>query len=114
MESSHNIEAIIEQVRALVPSVVIEQWKKIHPGDDDGLWFFRLPGISHFIQIESSTYDCPFLIEHTETRSSEGLTADSVAAAASCVVSYLRSIRCRMSAPFSNLMTSGKAIAPDS
>jgi hypothetical protein len=32
-----------------------------HPADDDGIWFFRNGDVE--VQIESSTGNCPFLIE---------------------------------------------------
>ena len=63
------------------------------PADDNGLWWFRLPGITKDIQIESSTYDCPFLIEHDDMRSSrEAIQSHTVEEAVAAVVSYLRSL----------------------
>lgn len=61
--------------------------------DDEGLWRFRLPGTKGDIQLESATYDCPFLIEHSDMASTlEAFMAHSVPEAISSVVSYLRSI----------------------
>ena len=55
------------------------------------MWF-RLPGVSSDIQIESSTYDCPFYIEHDDMASSaEALKVYSVSEVTAAVVSYLRS-----------------------
>ena len=93
MSKPHDIEAVISGVRSLIPSVIVVQMQQSHPADDDGLWWFRLPGVSRDIQIESSTYDCPFLVEHSDMAStSEAITAHSVPEAVFSVVSYLRSI----------------------
>jgi len=93
MSKPHDIEAVITEVRSEVPSVLVVQMHQTHPADDDGLWWFRLPGVSRDIQLESSTYDCPFLVEHDDMRSSaEAFRAHSVSEAVSSVVSYLRSI----------------------
>ena len=93
MNKSHDIEAVIDGVRAVIPSVIVVQMHPTHPADDDGLWWFRLPGVSRDIQLESSTYDCPFLVERSDMASiSEAITAHSVSDAVSSVVSYLRSI----------------------
>jgi len=60
----HDIDIIKEAVRAAFPDVKIEQLKVMHPGvDDDGLWFFSREGREEDIQLESSTYDLPFLVE---------------------------------------------------
>src|SRR4051812_16251057 len=93
MSKPHHIEAVIRGVRSALPNVEVVQMHPTHPADDDGLWWFRLPGISKDIQLESSTYDCPFIVEHDDMAStSEALTAHSVPEAVSFVVSYLRSI----------------------
>jgi hypothetical protein len=89
----HDIEAIISGVRSAVPNVEITQMHRTHPADDDGLWWFRLPQVSRNIQIESSTYDCPFIVEHNGmTSDGEASRACSVAEAVSAIVDYLRSI----------------------
>ena len=93
MSKPHDIEAVIDGVRAVVPYVVVVQMHRTHPADDDGLWWFRLPDISRDIQLESSTYDCPFIVEHDDmASSSQALTAHSVPEAVAAVVSYLQSI----------------------
>ena len=93
MSKPHDIEAVISGVRLQLPAVAVVQMHQSHPADDAGLWWFRLPGVSRDIQLESSTYDCPFLVEHDDMAStSEALTAHSVSEAVSFVVSYLRSI----------------------
>jgi hypothetical protein len=57
------LEQIIRGVTARLPKVQCEQLPVTHASDDDGLWFFRLPGREGEVQIESSTGTCPFLIE---------------------------------------------------
>ncbi len=62
----HDIDIIKERIRVLLPDVKIEQLKVVHPGaDDDGLWFFRRDGKKEHLQLESSTYDVPFIVETT-------------------------------------------------
>jgi len=64
----HDIDIIKERIHAILPDVKIEQLQVSHPGaDDDGLWFFRREGKIHHMQLESSTYDLPFIIESTDT-----------------------------------------------
>lgn len=42
----------------------ISQLQVRHPGaDDDGLWFFRKHGAVGEVQLESSSGNCPFLVE---------------------------------------------------
>jgi hypothetical protein len=91
---SHDIEVISQNVRSSFPDVVIEKLKVSHPGvDDDGLWFFSLLGHKKTIQIESSTYLCPFIIEHSDMKSSgEAITASTVEHVVREISSYLARI----------------------
>jgi len=90
----HDIESIIDGVRRLIPEVEVVQMHKIHAADDDGLWWFRLPGRRRDIQIESWTYDCPFLIEHDDMKSSsDALTGHSVSETVQIVTKYLLALR---------------------
>ena len=59
----HDIDLIMEQLSAVRPEIDVMQLQVCCPGDDDGLWYVGEPGGAHFIQLESSTYDCPFLVE---------------------------------------------------
>jgi len=86
---ARDIEKIVEEVRRLLPTVQITQMHKCHPADDDGLWWFRLPDFKPDIQIESSTGNCPFLIENSTTR----LTAKTVKEVVGAIVSYLGSLQ---------------------
>jgi len=92
---SRDIDQIIEEVKVRLPDVQVQQLSVSHPGvDDDGLWFFGLPGIKKDIQIESSYGVCPFIIEHSNMKSSsDAETAHSVEEAVEKVVSYLTSLK---------------------
>jgi hypothetical protein len=81
----HDIDIIKEEVRAAFPDVKIEQLKVKHAGaDDDGLWFFSREGKKEDIQLESSTYDLPFLVESSSGR----LTAKTIEEAVKFVRSH--------------------------
>jgi hypothetical protein len=59
-----DIENLIESFSTIYPTVRVRQLEVLHPGaDDDGLWFFQMPGSKLEVQIESSTGMYPFLIE---------------------------------------------------
>jgi DDE superfamily endonuclease len=59
-----DVDEVIRQVRAQLPSVESRQLQVKHPGvDDDGLWFFRLADTGITVQSESTVGACPFLIE---------------------------------------------------
>jgi len=61
-----DIDQIIGLLGREIPGVEITQSPVTHPGaDDDGLWFVTVPGKRGAVQIESSSGDCPFLIEST-------------------------------------------------
>ncbi len=55
---------------------VYEQPTVSYPGtDDDGVWFFSVPGSDLEVQIESPNGMCPFLVE--ANANDERLTTDS-------------------------------------
>ena len=58
-----DIDLIVERLLADIPGVQVAQLKVSHFGDDDGLWFINIPNQEATVQIESSTGNCPFLIE---------------------------------------------------
>jgi hypothetical protein len=88
-----DIERVIALVRDRLPSVSVVQWHKKHPGDDDGIWWFRLPGVEHDIQLESSDGACPFLVEHDDMKSTaEACHAETIEQATEAVVEYLRNV----------------------
>jgi hypothetical protein len=76
-----DVDRVIELVRAAVPDVIWSQLQVKYPADDDGLWFFHLPGQRPGkVQIESSSGMCPFLIEgDTTTERFNGGTPEETA-----------------------------------
>jgi hypothetical protein len=81
-----DIDRIINIVRIRHPEIAISQLQVVHPGaDDDGLWFFVKP--TNEVQLESSSGNCPFLIE--ENASDVRLTATSVEQALQMLESLL-------------------------
>ncbi len=59
-----DIDQITELLRRHIPGVQITQLQVTHPGaDDDSIWFITVPGREGEVQIESSSGNCPFLIE---------------------------------------------------
>lgn len=89
-----DIDQIIEGVKRQLPDVEVEQMHKCFPADDDGLWWFRLPGVKKDIQIESSYGVCPFIVEHDDMKSStEAATARTPDEAVAMIVGYLSSVR---------------------
>jgi len=89
-----DIDQIIAAARERLPDLVVEQHQQSWPGDDDGLWFFSLPGIAKDIQLESSYGMCPFIVEHSDMKSStDAETARSIEEAVEKVVAYLTSLK---------------------
>ncbi|WP_436040751.1 hypothetical protein, partial [Pseudoxanthomonas sp. LjRoot127] len=83
-----DIDLIIAQLHLAHPDMSAAQLAVLHPGaDDDGLWLFRHPTTDIEVQIESSTGNCPFLLE--SSGSSGQLTASSVEQAVALVVAGL-------------------------
>lgn len=62
---SEHIAEVIEALRESFPSLSVQQHRAVHPADDVGIWFFRLPDCDGEVQVESSTGNLPFLIEWT-------------------------------------------------
>jgi len=91
---ARDIDMVIERVRALHPDATVEQLKVTSPADDDGLWFFRLPGGRKEIQVESSTGAAPFVVEHDDMRGLEerirDASVDQTVAAVSAYFSVLK------------------------
>lgn len=87
---AQDIDRVIEKVRAAFPGVKVDPLTRIFPADDDGVWFFSLPGIPGEIQVESNKGARPFLVEHAEMRSpAEALVGAGVEEAAGAVIGYL-------------------------
>lgn len=91
MNGARDIDLIISGVRKAMPAVIVTQMHRTHPVEDDGLGWFRLPGVKGDIQLESVADHCPFLVKHAHMLStSEAFTVHTVANAVAVVVSYLR------------------------
>jgi hypothetical protein len=91
---ARDIDQIITSVREQLPEVEVDQWQKMHPTDDDGMWFFSLPGVSGEIQLESATGSCPFSVESDAmSRSEQATRASTVDDAVKSVTEYLGSLR---------------------
>jgi len=88
---NRDIDRVIDEVKTRLPGVEADQLAPTHPGaEEDGLWFFRMPGTEHEIAIESASGDCPFTLEHDDMRSSaEAETVASADETAKKVVAYL-------------------------
>jgi hypothetical protein len=90
----NDIDVIVGRIRDNMPDVQVVQMDKTHPGDDNGLWWFRLPAVTKDIQIESSTGECPFLIEHDDMKTSgDAITGTTVGETVKAVLDYLNKIR---------------------
>jgi len=83
-----DIDRLIELVRKEFPDVLFEPLAILHPPDDDGIWFFRLPGIKGEVQAESSSGMCPFMIE--TDKHDERAHSETIEAAARTIVAWLR------------------------
>jgi len=93
LEKQRDIDAIVERVQREIPACRVQQLQVKHPdSDDDGIWYFSLPGIEREIQIESSFGMCPFIVETNEQSSYNARNADTVDMAASMIVDYLYSL----------------------
>ena len=87
-ELERDIDAITLLVRDRFSEVRIEQLKVTHPADDDGIWYFWMPGAERDdVQIESSYGVCPFLIE--TNRDGRRLNGNTVEETVSIICSHL-------------------------
>ncbi|MEO6993017.1 MAG: hypothetical protein ABI273_05285 [Lacunisphaera sp.] len=84
-----DIEQVIDIVRLRLPSAMVTQIKGVHRADDVGIWWFSLPGVKPEMHVESSSGNCPFLIETDEQSSGEALRASTVEQAGQLVTDYL-------------------------
>ena len=84
-----DIDQIIQKVKLQLPNVEVTQWRKTLPADDDGLWWFRLPGLKKDIQIESPYGNCPFLIETEEQCCEQARRSQDIDETVLMIVQYL-------------------------
>lgn len=72
-----DIDLVIDSVKRRCPESRVEQIKKKLPSDDDGIWYFWMPGAERDdIQVENSLGQCPFYIE--TMRRNERMVGQSV------------------------------------
>jgi hypothetical protein len=81
--STPDLEEVVRLIQEGLPEARWVQAPVTHPTDDDGVWFFWIPGLPGEVQIESSYAVVPFIVEtdkHDEciTASSPRETADTV------------------------------------
>jgi hypothetical protein len=85
-----DIDKIIHAVSNRLSEVRVTQNTKIHPADDDNLWWFRLPSVSKDVQIESADGHCPFWVETSSMASgADALVLKSVDEVIEAICSYL-------------------------
>jgi hypothetical protein len=92
---NRDIDQLIEQLKSRLPDVEVDQLEPTEGGgEEDGLWFFRMPGSGQEIAVETEAGALPFTLEHDDMRSSaEAETAGSVDEAVEKVVAYLSAAR---------------------
>jgi len=73
---NRDVDQISDLVIKQLPGIKVEQLECKHEADDDGIWFFKKEGSDKEVQIESSSGNCPFLIESDFT--DERITKDSI------------------------------------
>jgi hypothetical protein len=85
---ARDIDSIINRLSSAHPQVRVEQLRVSHPGDDAGIWFFKVAGEPNEVQLESFTGMCPFIVESDTTEAIA--TARSVQEAVSFLEQLLR------------------------
>ena len=64
-----DIDRIIAAVRERFPEVSVTQYQPSWPADDDGVWWFGLPGAAgDVVQVESGSGNAPFAVETDDAR----------------------------------------------
>jgi len=58
-----DIDQVIAALRRRHSDLGVEQRPVTYAAVDDGIWFINLPSTSIEVQLESSTGNCPFLVE---------------------------------------------------
>jgi hypothetical protein len=83
-----DIDQVIAALRRRHSDLAVEQRPVAYAAVDEGIWFINLPSTSIEVQLESSTGNCPFLIE--SSRSPERLHAASIGETINMVSAMLR------------------------
>ena len=82
-----DIDQVIAALRRRHPDLRFEQRPVTYAAVDDGIWFINLPSTSFEVQLESSTGNCPFLVE--SSLSPERLHAATIGEAINMVSTML-------------------------
>ncbi len=86
--SERDIDKIISLVKEGFPSVRVDQLEVTNPNDDDGIWYFWMPGAERDeIHVENSYGNCPFYCE--TYRSDERFTTESIEATVDLICGHL-------------------------
>ncbi|MBC7854907.1 MAG: hypothetical protein IAF94_15855 [Pirellulaceae bacterium] len=89
-----DIDRVIASVKARLPEAEVYQLRVKHPADDDGVWWFYLPGIDADVQIDSAYGKRPFLFDHTDNlKPYMAVWIDSVEEVAGKIVDFLSAKR---------------------
>lgn len=82
-----DIDQVIAALRRRHSDLRVEQRPVAHVAVDEGIWFINLPSASIEVQLESSTGNCPFLVE--SSLSPERLHAATIGEAINMVSTML-------------------------
>jgi hypothetical protein len=94
MPNERDIDQITMAVKERLPDVEVDQWIKEKPTDDDGLWYFRRAGLHGEIQLESSSGNCPFVVESDAMKNSaEAVKAPTKDKAVQLITEYLGGLK---------------------
>lgn len=84
-----DIDQVVAALRRRHSDLRVEQRPVAHAAVDDGIWFISLPSASIEVQLESSTGNCPFLVE--SSLSPERVHAATIGEAINVVTTMLGS-----------------------
>lgn len=85
-----DIDQVIAVVRQQIPEATVDQIPKERPGDDDGVWWFGLPGVLEDVRVEQRRGAGPFqLITEDDQSGYQRRTVATPAEAAQLIVAYL-------------------------
>ena len=62
-----DIDMVIAALRRRHSDLRVEQRPGAYAAVDEGIWFINLPPASTEVQLESSTGNCPFMVESTSS-----------------------------------------------
>jgi 7-cyano-7-deazaguanine synthase len=86
--SQRDIDKVISLVKECFPDVRVNQLQVSNPNDDDGIWYFWIPGAERDeILVENSYGNCPFYCE--TYRSDVRFTTESIEATVDLICGHL-------------------------